>query len=438
MGEIISWKGKTFDQISSSIKKNQGNNSAEKKKGIFKANPLKIYRRELSSLRCNQRTSISLDNINAPGGVITNSKATEQKGITTVLDFNLTENKYERPGLGNCNNPSSCFNQAQNAKNRVRSSGMIKKKFNLNKNNDHYYTSTNQYLASRNKKFDQNQFYNIRLGDATATPGTNSSLFNVYATNSLSKCKKYAILNNTSFKYKWIDGTDVTVSIPSGNYDIHSIQDLLVQTMADKGHYYLKNENQNKIFLLSISYVVETNKSQVNTRPGGKDIYPTDTNQQSQSGEYSVPKHTLHETAYFTNPDGEVMPQFIFDNTDIKNLLGLVEEKYPLDANITDTSKSNQTHLSPNPTMLKSSYVPVYYKPSNSKFANQGAVESSSRTVRLKYDSITNSTVAYRNELGSSVANALAYGVPGYGYTIKDKIGYPNKCTPKFPKKCKK
>jgi hypothetical protein len=26
----------------------------------------------------------------------------------------------------------------------------------------------------------------------------------------------------------------------------------------------------------------------------------------------------------------------------------------------------------------------------------------------------------------------LAYGVPENGYTIKDKIGYPNKCTPVF------
>lgn len=438
MGEIVSWKGKTFDQISSSIKKNEGNNNAEKKKGIFKANPLKIYRRETSSLNCNERTSISLDNINAPGGLITNSNSLLEKGLTTTLDFNLTENKYERPGLGNCNNVNSCFNQAKNAKNRVRSSGMIKKKFNLNKNNDQYYTSTNQYLASRNKKFDQNQFYNIRLGDPTATPGTNSSLFNVYATNSLNKCKKYAIVNDTSFKYKWIDDSEAIVLIPSGNYDVHGIQELLVQSMSSNGHYYINNENLTKIFLLSISYVAETNKSQIITKPGGKDIYATDTNQQSQSGEFSIPKHPLNDTAYFVNPDGIVMPQFIFDNTDIKNILGLVQEKYPSDANINDSTKSNQLHLSQNPTLLRTSYVPVYYKPSNSKFANQGAVESSSRTVRLKYDSITNSTVAYRNELGSSVANALAYGVPGYGYTIKDKIGYPNKCTPKFPKKCYK
>ena len=75
-------------------------------------------------------------------------------------------------------------------------------------------------------------------------------------------------------------------------------------------------------------------------------------------------------------------------------------------------------------------YVPVYYKPSNSKFANQGAVESSSRLVRLKYDTITDAGSKLRHAYGSQTANALSYGGPETGYTIKDKMGYPNKCTP--------
>lgn len=76
------------------------------------------------------------------------------------------------------------------------------------------------------------------------------------------------------------------------------------------------------------------------------------------------------------------------------------------------------------------SYIPVYYKPSNGKFANQGAVESSSRLARLKYDTITDAGSKLRNAYGSQTANALSYGGPDTGYTIKDKVGYPNKCTP--------
>jgi hypothetical protein len=75
-------------------------------------------------------------------------------------------------------------------------------------------------------------------------------------------------------------------------------------------------------------------------------------------------------------------------------------------------------------------YVPVYYKPNNTKFATQGAVDSSSRLARLKYDTITDVGGSMRTAFGSHTANALAYGVPSNGYTIKDKMGYPNKCTP--------
>jgi hypothetical protein len=78
----------------------------------------------------------------------------------------------------------------------------------------------------------------------------------------------------------------------------------------------------------------------------------------------------------------------------------------------------------------KTQYVPVYYKPNNSKFAKQGAVDSSDRLVRLKYDTITDIGGKMRTAYGQHTANALAYGVPINGYTIKDKIGYPNTCTP--------
>ena len=54
--------------------------------------------------------------------------------------------------------------------------------------------------------------------------------------------------------------------------------------------------------------------------------------------------------------------------------------------------------------------------------------------TKNQYNSITNSAVLYRNALGQSVGNALAYGVPLGGYTTKDKLGYPLKQTPTFKK----
>jgi hypothetical protein len=84
--------------------------------------------------------------------------------------------------------------------------------------------------------------------------------------------------------------------------------------------------------------------------------------------------------------------------------------------------------------LLKSTYVPVYYKPNNPQFAVQGAVSSGDLINRKKYDTITSVGASFRSAYGNQTANALAYGSSMYGYTAKDKIGYPSKKTPTFPK----
>lgn len=80
-------------------------------------------------------------------------------------------------------------------------------------------------------------------------------------------------------------------------------------------------------------------------------------------------------------------------------------------------------------------YVPVYYKPNNSKFAQQGSVTSSTRIQRLKYDTITNAGSKLQSTFGKETANALAYSTTNSSvYSLKQKVGYPNKKTPVFSK----
>ncbi len=78
--------------------------------------------------------------------------------------------------------------------------------------------------------------------------------------------------------------------------------------------------------------------------------------------------------------------------------------------------------------------IHVQYKPSNYKFANQGGVSSSARTLRLNYNSITNSGKLFSDAYGTQVGNALAYGGSPDAYTEKTKIGVKMPCIPKFSK----
>ena len=213
--EIISWKGKTFSQITANIRENTVNTQKPEEvpilttKLIMNSQPLKLYRKEIASVplkTCNRRTSTTIsDMMETPGVNIVNSKIIDANtnGLVNQNDPNLPNVLGEYPG-SSCDTPltlyspgtdvnlvNRCLSVQNNALRKVRSSGMIPRKFNnFNKytNNDTYYTSAGQYLDSRNKTFDQNSFHMLRKGDASCLPGSAASQENVYASNTTAHC----------------------------------------------------------------------------------------------------------------------------------------------------------------------------------------------------------------------------------------------------------
>jgi hypothetical protein len=438
---LISWKGKSFNQITSSIKKNGivGKTNLNSNRNYFHALPLKIYRREIASnfdmSNCNSRVSIKINEFDMPNGTIINSKSSKQNGLVNTIDFNITSNTSERPGL--CKD-SCILSQADNAKRRLRSSGMIKRKYNESKNNDTYYTSTNQYLVSRNKTFQQNQYNYIRVGNSSATPGDSLSVANLYSPQGITHCKKYTFDAVVTFQYQWIDALDYTVNIPIGSYSVDDINGIFQQAMNSNGHYLIYNFTRTKVFLMNIAYnnlsnVIELQSTAVNNTIFSSVNYTVPTyapDGQSNNGYIPLPS-----SLQWYNTSVTRVPVFIILSNSFTNAIGFNAGNYPaniiVDVNTSNYSQ-NQTSLSSFTPGLKPVYTRVHYKPNNPQFAQQGAVTSSSLTARVKYNSITDSTVAYRNALGKAVGNALAYGVPEGGYTIKDKIGYPLTKTPIF------
>ncbi len=150
----IHWKGKTFQSVSASLSKNINNLGTTSEWQSFRSRPLKLYRKEISSTSgsCNPRTSIKIDHLNMPGGS-NFSSITNPNGIENTVDINLTNNSYEIPKSDNTHCIANEFSPEKNALRRVRSSGMNRSSAN---NNNKYYTSTNQYLDSRNLSYKNN------------------------------------------------------------------------------------------------------------------------------------------------------------------------------------------------------------------------------------------------------------------------------------------
>jgi hypothetical protein len=430
----ISWKGKTFSQVTSTLKRNAVYNpktNIRQKATFFLPNPVRLYRKEIATTfdmsSCKYR--VSIDELNQPGGSVINSAlpATKINGLVNTIDNNLPKNTCEYPGTAAC---SVFLSPAQNAKRRVRSSGTYKKSFNDLRNNDTYYTSTNQYLVSRNKTFTQNQYNYIRQGNATAKPGTAEAANNVYAAGGIPHCEKYFISNATNFQYKWVNGTTYTVTVPIGYYTTDDLNTLLFKTMASNYHYFITaspfNSNQNIVynnnylsgqvivFVLKFGYNFATSQVVLITSPVSTTFFPSST--------FSVPS-----SGTWTNPTTAYVPGFIIADSTFQAAVGFGAGSYP----------STTTYSAGMTLMFYSAFKPgiinfvgVTYKPNNSQFAQQGAVSSSSLIQRVKYDTITNAAATCTPIYGTAVANALAYGVSENAYTLKDKIGYPNKKTP--------
>jgi hypothetical protein len=85
-------------------------------------------------------------------------------------------------------------------------------------------------------------------------------------------------------------------------------------------------------------------------------------------------------------------------------------------------------------TSLLPNYVTANYKPSNPKFATQGAVDGGSYVDRRKYNSITTTAALASPVWGQQTADAFAYGVAPWSdiITNKWKYGYPLTSYPSY------
>jgi hypothetical protein len=162
----VSWKGKTLNQITSILRKNTYVLNQCDNMNIFKATPVKLYRKEIASqtiISGNPRVSASIQSFETPNGYSIVSSVLTPDGkctsLANTLDIDLPNSKYETGGAIQLSaDPKICFSQADNARRRCRSGGAAIKQYDITNRKKNYYTSSKQYLYDRNQTFDQNQF----------------------------------------------------------------------------------------------------------------------------------------------------------------------------------------------------------------------------------------------------------------------------------------
>ena len=459
----VVWKGQTFNQVMSGIKMNKKTLSSTTNHNLFMPQPMEHYRREIASTTADKcaRTSMSVDVLQQPGGSIVNSASSNSNDVgigNMTVDFNLTNNTTEKPG--SC--VGVCSDRADDARRRVRSAGMIVKKFNAAANNDTYYTSNHQYLVNRNRTIKQNEYVHFRNGDRTLIPGTPGSSANIYTPNGINHCSEIKISvseGNNTFTYVWLNGEEITVTLPDGNYNINDLNQYFQDFMVSNGHYIRDMNTKTFVYLFNFVYDTATNRIQIQCFAADQVIFPEPRYLRPAdviiSGDWVIPVlYTLVPNINILSSNGFYQVLGFEPGLYPPALIELNTLKQPAepaceactynniyyDDNWTlsmyssygATHGGNQFFTGTSRPKIAEPYVPLYYKPNNSKFATQGGVDSGSRLARLKYDTITSSANSYRTAFGNQTANSLAYGVPNPGPTnnLKDKQGYPNTCSP--------
>ena len=209
---LVSWKGQTLNQITSTITPNGkiNKNIVLSNRNLMMPRPLKLYRREIAAnveiSKCSDRISSSIDVFDQPGGSIINSEATQQNGLVNTIDDLFPNNTCQRPGT--C---EPFLSDTKTALRRVRSSGMIKRQFDISKNNDTYYTNNKQYLISRNIAFEKNQYNYLKEGNSSAKPGDSVSKDNTYRSNDMNNCVYYKPSNPQFASQGGVSSGEVTL-----------------------------------------------------------------------------------------------------------------------------------------------------------------------------------------------------------------------------------
>jgi len=256
------WKGKTFNQITSALKKNTSTLNEGDNRNIFRPPPLKLYRKAIASTSIttgNPRVSASIDDFNMPNGYSLTNKSNVNTGNCNTLDIHLTTNKYDLGGaIQLSTNPAVCFSQADNARRRIRSGGMIKK-YNIDNRKQNYYTSSTQYLYDRNETFDQNQF-NYTLSDpscnAPIVKPNNSRFYKQGGVSSsdLIARKRYDTITDSAAKFQSAYGNDVANALAySTKSSTYTIKDKIGYPMKQTPVFPKYSTEMKKCYVTTIA-----------------------------------------------------------------------------------------------------------------------------------------------------------------------------------------
>ena len=134
--------------------------------------------------------------------------------------------------------------------------------------------------------------------------------------------------SNNKFSYVWIDGREITITIPDGFYDIGQLNDFLHFCMVQQGHYLLDAQG-NYYYFITLVINSSTYTISVNTFPISLTLYPASTYTIGTYTSGSITTSSPTTPVLWSRPTNPITPMFRVLANNFRNIIGYEAGYYP-------------------------------------------------------------------------------------------------------------
>jgi len=168
--------------------------------------------------------------------------------------------------------------------------------------------------------------YNFPAGNVEFKAGQKLALGSIqmyYSTFNITSAQ-----SNNQFSYIWVDGREITVTIPDGFYDIGQLNDFLHFVMVQQGHYLLDSTGNYYYF---ITFVVNASTYQINinTYPMSLVLYPVSTYTIGTYATSTITSSSPSTPVPWSRPTNTITPMLRVLANNFRNIIGYTAGYYP-------------------------------------------------------------------------------------------------------------
>ena len=168
--------------------------------------------------------------------------------------------------------------------------------------------------------------YNFPAGNVEFMKGQKLALGSIqmyYSTFNIT-----AAQGNNSFSYVWVDGREITITIPDGFYEIATLNDFLHFVMVQQGHFLLDSAG-NYYYFITLVVNSSTYQIDVNCFPISLATYPVATYTIGTYTASTITTSSPTTPVLWSRPTSPITPMFRVLATNFRNIVGFQAGYYP-------------------------------------------------------------------------------------------------------------